>query len=516
MATERIQNFSELVREPTIRRQNPRKLSHLVARDLRGLILRGVLGPDQALPSESELMYALHVSRNTLREALRILEAESLIEVRRGRAGGAVVRRPDPTSVARSLALLLQVRGARVPDIQGAREILEPLCAGRTIEPAALVGGLARLTERHEAEVAAVRDPERFLAAMDQFDRSVLALSSNKPIALLAGSIHHILINQRRSNGGAGPSLSQRRQVAALHGDFLRLVGEADPEAAQATWAEYVAIAGNLPGKGAGAGSFDAALVWSNEDSDTTDSRRADTMAASIATELRTRIARGELVPGDQLPSMPELAAAFEVSRPTMRECLRVLEMEGLVDLRTGSRSGTTVLGPTAEAAAHLATIILASLHTRMADVAEALAMCESPLIELVALRIDATSLEQVDREARVLREKVHDTIGFMEAWEKLSTFVFYKAGNPAASVVWETLYSVSMEYRRDLTITALSLPKVIRGNRSACRALEAFIESARKRDPAGARAAWEGFHEAISPYFRSALGDRLIVDLFE
>ena len=84
MATERLENFSELVRAPTVRRPNPRKLSHFIARDLRGLILRGVLAPEQALPSESDLLQTFAVSRNTLREALRILESESLIEIKRG------------------------------------------------------------------------------------------------------------------------------------------------------------------------------------------------------------------------------------------------------------------------------------------------------------------------------------------------------------------------------------------------------------------------------------------------
>src|SRR5262249_23081148 len=161
---------------------------------------------------------------------------------------------------------------------------------------------------------------------------------------------------------------------------------------------------------------------------------------------------------GDQLPGMPELAAEFGVSRPTMRECLRVLEMEGLVDLRTGSRSGATVLEPTADAAAHLASIVLASAQTRMADVAEASRLIEPSMIELVAARIDDDTVAELADAVGELKGLVDNTIAFMESYEALQHRAFTAASNPAVSVAWEMLHSVSVECRRDITISALSL----------------------------------------------------------
>jgi DNA-binding FadR family transcriptional regulator len=71
------------------------KAAELVAEALRGRILRRELLPGDRLPAETMLMTQYGVSRPTLREALRLLEAQELLEVRRGARGGGVVRQPS-------------------------------------------------------------------------------------------------------------------------------------------------------------------------------------------------------------------------------------------------------------------------------------------------------------------------------------------------------------------------------------------------------------------------------------
>jgi GntR family transcriptional regulator len=59
--------------------------------------------------------------------------------------------------------------------------------------------------------------------------------------------------------------------------------------------------------------------------------------SVSVQDELKQRIDRGELPAGTRLPSEPELAAELQVSRATLREALRALELEGLLRRRQGS-----------------------------------------------------------------------------------------------------------------------------------------------------------------------------------
>jgi GntR family transcriptional regulator len=60
-------------------------------------------------------------------------------------------------------------------------------------------------------------------------------------------------------------------------------------------------------------------------------------LPAVVADELRHRLAGGELAPGERLPSEPDLATSLGVSRPTLREALRLLAAEGWLRRRHGS-----------------------------------------------------------------------------------------------------------------------------------------------------------------------------------
>jgi DNA-binding FadR family transcriptional regulator len=64
----------------------------------------------------------------------------------------------------------------------------------------------------------------------------------------------------------------------------------------------------------------------------------------AVVEQVRTAVDLALLVPGDRLPPERELAAMFDVSRPTVREALRVLAMSGYVGIRRGSAGGAYVL----------------------------------------------------------------------------------------------------------------------------------------------------------------------------
>src|SRR5215475_10024187 len=70
--------------------------------------------------------------------------------------------------------------------------------------------------------------------------------------------------------------------------------------------------------------------------------QRSRLRSVSVQGELAERIGQGKLAAGTRLPSEPELAAEFGVSRATLREALRALEGQGLVRRRWGSGTYVT------------------------------------------------------------------------------------------------------------------------------------------------------------------------------
>jgi GntR family transcriptional repressor for pyruvate dehydrogenase complex len=76
---------------------------------IRGLIEDGQLQPGDRLPSERELARQLGVSRNTVREALRMLEIAGVVTLKRGATGGSFIASADPSRVAGTLSDALRV-----------------------------------------------------------------------------------------------------------------------------------------------------------------------------------------------------------------------------------------------------------------------------------------------------------------------------------------------------------------------------------------------------------------------
>jgi DNA-binding FadR family transcriptional regulator len=105
------------------------KASDLVVSSIRNKILFERLPVGTRLPSEVELMEENGLGRVTVREALRILERQGLVEVRRGPSGGIFVRHADIRQVSEALALLFSLRDTTLGEFADFRQLVEPRVA---------------------------------------------------------------------------------------------------------------------------------------------------------------------------------------------------------------------------------------------------------------------------------------------------------------------------------------------------------------------------------------------------
>ncbi|MGD0238929.1 MAG: FCD domain-containing protein [Streptosporangiaceae bacterium] len=181
------------------------KTGELIATYLRRQIVRGELRTGETLPAESQLMEQFSVSRPTLREAFRILEAETLISVRRGSRGGARVVAPEASVAARYVGLLLQIKGATINDVYEARMISEPPCARllalrHTDED---IEKLTQVVDELKAEVAArkpfIPDPHIWARLTYRFHELILEGCGNMTMAIQGAVLQDIVATHLRT-----------------------------------------------------------------------------------------------------------------------------------------------------------------------------------------------------------------------------------------------------------------------------------------------------------------------------
>jgi DNA-binding FadR family transcriptional regulator len=172
---------------------SPADLSAQIAAAIRDAIVSGDLIVDERLPSEAELADQFHVSRPTVREALKRLAAQSLIRTQRGATGGAFVNRISfeeayPQQITTS-TLLLSMNAVSFETACEARYALERSCAPLSA---------ARRTADHlatmRAEVFRQGQPgltdEAFCASDVAFHRALVDGAANPVLSYqLAGAV---------------------------------------------------------------------------------------------------------------------------------------------------------------------------------------------------------------------------------------------------------------------------------------------------------------------------------------
>lgn len=223
----------------------PPKTGELVARRLRRMIVDGELSDGEFLPQEAALMEMFAVSRPTLREAVRVLESEGLVELRRGSRTGARVTVPGPEVVARSAALQLQLSGATLADILLARSAVEPV-AVRLLAERGDDTMFAALEEVLGEERSRGEDPQAFAIGAVAFHQRLLELSGSPTLTVMAGMLNVIIERQlssamaRKSVANPEESRRERRRAIKSYEKLLTLVRAGDGPGAEAHWRKHL------------------------------------------------------------------------------------------------------------------------------------------------------------------------------------------------------------------------------------------------------------------------------------
>jgi GntR family transcriptional repressor for pyruvate dehydrogenase complex len=189
------------------------------------------LRPGDRLPSEREMAEQFGVSRNTVREALRVLEISGFIAIRKGAAGGAFIAQPTSTDVAKAISDAFQLMAFSLSDVTEARrwieEIVIRVACKRMTEP------MLKQMENNIAEasrLSAEGDWERKALVHVEFHNLLADATANPVVIVMMRSLSDLL---RQLVFAIGPSTddvilqSRRRLITHLrNGNADRAVRE--------------------------------------------------------------------------------------------------------------------------------------------------------------------------------------------------------------------------------------------------------------------------------------------------
>ena len=135
-----------------------------------------------------------------------------------------------------------------------------------------------------------------------------------------------------------------------------------------------------------------------------------------LARELRERILSGELAEGIALPAERELVKQTQMSRATVREALRILEVQNLVRVRAGRAGGAFVQRPTTKSMASSVSMLIRGRQIKMADLMETREALEPFCAELAARKHTDDDLAVLDRANDDIADSDADLPAFLQA----------------------------------------------------------------------------------------------------
>jgi DNA-binding FadR family transcriptional regulator len=136
-----------------------------------------------------------------------------------------------------------------------------------------------------------------------------------------------------------------------------------------------------------------------------------------LAAKLRDIILSGRIPPGGVLPTERELVAQSGLSRASVREALRVLEVEGLISTRVGRSGGSTVTLPGRASVARSLELFVRSQGIRL----EALLECRIGVEPLLASLAARKRTEAQLAEMKAIHEQFAASVNDIASYKKLN-----------------------------------------------------------------------------------------------
>jgi len=204
--------------------------------------------------------------------------------------------------------------------------------------------------------------------------------------------------------------------------------------------------------------------------------------AEYVAQRLLDRIVTANLTPGSSFGTEADLLQQFDVSRPTLRESLRILEAQGVLEMRPGPKGGIIVTKPGTEILAHGLSVYLRMHDVPFIEVLRAREVIEPALAFGVAENGTEEDFEKLQASIDRMQE-IRDQAEFIEENRVFHSLIAHASRNLVMEIFWSTISIVAAGEQHGIHYTTGNQKRVINAHQAildACRARDGATAASR------------------------------------
>ena len=204
------------------------------------------------------------------------------------------------------------------------------------------------------------------------------------------------------------------------------------------------------------------------------DSVKSNKVSQHIVDQIRNAIFEGRLKPGDKLPSERELVERFKVSKTTLREALRSLEVLGFLEIRKGVSGGAIVTEVDMTTARNSFTNFLLFKNLSLKDLSEVRLLLEPYIAEKATLAITKEDLSRLDKLIKDSEYAIKNDVVFESRKDEIEfhRIIASITGNPILMFILDFVENLLIDTKEILRPGKDFSSKVLRAHKRIYNAL--------------------------------------------
>jgi len=204
------------------------------------------------------------------------------------------------------------------------------------------------------------------------------------------------------------------------------------------------------------------------------DSVKSNKVSQHIVDQIRNAIFEGRLKPGDKLPSERELVERFKVSKTTLREALRSLEVLGFLEIRKGVSGGAIVTEVDMTTARNSFTNFLLFKNLSLKDLSEVRLLLEPYIAEKATLAITKEDLSRLDKLIKDSEYAIKNDVVFESRKDEIEfhRIIASITGNPILMFILDFVENLLIDTKEILRPGKEFSSKVLRAHKRIYNAL--------------------------------------------